>query len=215
MQIVNSVIETFIRKKSKTSDPILQHIEKYAQKYHVPIIEPEVARFLATQVSIVQPKKILEIGTAIGYSAIVMKKACPKAHITTIEIDEERYIKARENFEQFQFGREDIHAILGDAQEIVPILNDTFDFVFMDAAKGQYIHYFDDVLPCISKGGVLLIDNVLYQGMVCDPQYYTKRHRKITIVKRLGEFLDLLMKDDNFRTSIIPIDDGMAIAIKQ
>ena len=160
-----------------------------------------------------KPLKILEIGTAIGYSAIVMKMAYSKCKITTIEIDEDSYLKAKENISKFGF-QNDIHCILGDANEVLDILNDEFDLIFMDAAKGQYINFYEKSINKLKINGILITDNILFKGMVANKNFIEKRHRKITIVKRLREYIDILFNDSRIISSIVSIDDGMAISYK-
>ena len=151
-----------------------------------------------------QPKSILEIGTAIGYSSIVMKKTCPAAKITTVENYEKNANFARENFD-------DIELIFGDGYEVMKNMDTKFDLIFIDAAKGQYIKYFEEAVRLSNKNSVIVCDNVLFRGMVCEKEFYEHRHRKITIVKRLREFLEIISDSSKYDTTIIPIDDGMSI----
>ena len=211
--IVDYEIENFIRNISQTENEILQEIENYARNNKVPIIESEVQRFLSVLIMMNKPLKILEIGTAIGYSAIVMKMAYSKCKITTIEIDEDSYLKAKENISKFGF-QNDIHCILGDANEVLDILNNEFDLIFMDAAKGQYINFYEKSINKLKINGILITDNILFKGMVANKDFIEKRHRKITIVKRLREYIDILFNDSRIISSIVSIDDGMAISYK-
>ncbi|MGO4987965.1 MAG: O-methyltransferase [Gallicola sp.] len=209
--ITKDYITEYIQGLTETKDPQLLEMEEYAKKHFVPIIEPEVARFLETLVKMKKPKKILEIGTAIGYSALIMYKAQPDCHITTIEIKDEMYYKAIENFQKAD-AREHIHSICGDGLEAVRFLEGPFDFVFLDAAKGHYKEYFDEALLRLNSGGVILSDNILFRGMVASDDLV--EHRKITIVRRLREYLTYITNLEGVSTSIIPLDDGMAITIK-
>ncbi len=212
--IIDENIEQYIRKLSKTNDIDLLELEEYALLNNIPIIEPEVRNLLDVILRMTKPKKILEIGTAIGYSSIIMKLASKDSKITTIEINEDSYLKAKENINRFGFSK-DIHCILGDANETLDFLSEKFDLIFMDAAKGQYINYFEKSIDKLNIGGVLVSDNVLFRGMVAEDKYTDHRHRKITIVKRLNEYLKLLTTSDNLNTSIIPIDDGVAITYRE
>lgn len=212
--IVDENVQEYLRNIYQTKDLNLIEIEKFAKQNKVPIIESEVSSFLDILVSIKKPAKILEIGTAIGYSSIIMKRASMDSKITTIEIDEDSYIKAKENIEKFGFEK-DIHCILGDANEVLDLIEGEFDLIFMDAAKGQYINFYEKSIDKLKVGGLLICDNVLFRGMVAEDRYKNKRHRKITIVRRLAEFLNLLKDDKRLKTSIIPIDDGMAIAYRE
>ncbi|WP_099203224.1 O-methyltransferase [Miniphocaeibacter massiliensis] len=212
--IVEENVEKYIRTISKTNNNDLLEMEKYAFNNKIPIIEPEVRNFLDVIVRIKKPKKILEIGTAIGYSAIVMKLANENSKITTIEINEENFLKAKENVEKIGFNK-DIHCILGDANDVLDLLEEKYDLIFMDAAKGQYINYFEKSIDKLDIDGILISDNILFKGMVATEEYKKNRHRKITIVKRLDQYIELLMNDEKLCTSIIPIDDGMSITYRK
>lgn len=209
--ITKDYITEYLQGLSETKDPHLLMMEEYAKIHHVPIIEPEVARFLETLIKTKKPKKILEVGTAIGYSALVMLKAYPESHITTIEIKDDMYYKSIENFTKAG-ARDHIHSICGDGLEAIKYLEGPFDFVFLDAAKGHYKEYFDEVFVRLNKGGVILSDNILFRGMVASDDLV--KHRKITIVRRLREYLTYITNLKGVTTSIIPLDDGMAITIK-
>lgn len=211
--IVNKVVEEYIRKKSQTDNQLLREIEEFALTNNVPIIEPEVRNFLGMIVKIKKPCKILEIGTAIGYSSIIMKMASKDSKITTIEINEDSFSEAKLNIEKFGFEK-DIHCILGDANEVIELLEDEYDLIFIDAAKGQYINFFEKTIDKLKVNGVLVSDNILFRGMVAEEKYKTTRHRKITIVKRLDEYIDLLINDKRLSSSIVPIDDGMMITYR-
>ncbi len=212
--IIDEDVQSYIRNISKTSNKYLLEMEEFALDNNVPIIEPEVRKFLDIILRIKKPVKILEIGTAIGYSAIVMKMASEKSKITTIEISEEKFLKAKENIEKFGF-KKDIHCILGDADEVLDILDDEYDLIFLDAAKGQYINFFEKSISKLKKDGLLISDNILFRGMVAKEEFRNNRHRKITIVKRLEEYIEILFKDERLITSIVPIDDGMTITYKK
>ena len=211
--IIDEDVQSYIRSISKTSNKKLLEIEEYALENNVPIIEPEVRKFLDIILRIKKPIKILEIGTAIGYSAIIMKMASEKAKITTIEINEDNFLIAKDNIEKFGY-KKDIHCILGDAAEVLDILDDEYDLIFLDAAKGQYINFFEKSIPKLKKEGLLISDNILFRGMVAKEEFKNNRHRKITIVKRLEEYIEMLFDDERLITSIVPIDDGMTITYK-
>lgn len=211
--IVNKVVEEYIRNKSQTSNDLLKEIEEFAIKNNIPIIEPEVRNFLGMLVRIKKPYKILEIGTAIGYSSIIMKMASKDSKITTIEINEENFLKAKSNIKKFGYEK-DIHCILGDANEVIDLLDDNYDLIFIDAAKGQYVNFFKKTIDKLKIHGLLISDNVLFRGMVAEEKYKQKRHRKVTIVKRLDEYIDLLINDKRLSSSIVPIDDGMMITYR-
>ena len=184
-------------------------LRKYAKENRVPIMNSQTKELLVSLVKIAKPKKILEIGTAIGYSSIIMKKTCPDAKITTVENYEKNANFARENFKKY--GYDDIELIFGDGYEVMKNMDTKFDLIFIDAAKGQYIKYFEEAVRLSNKNSVIVCDNVLFRGMVCEKEFYEHRHRKITIVKRLREFLEIISDSSKYDTTIIPIDDGMSI----
>lgn len=161
-----------------------------------------------------QPSQILEIGTAIGFSAILMSEYMPEdGRITTIEKYEKRIPIARENFRRA--GKEgQITLIEGDALEVMGALEGTYDFIFMDAAKGQYIHYLPDVLRLLSDGGVLMSDNVLQDGDVIESRFAVERRNR-TIHSRMREYLYELKHHRQLITSILPLGDGIALSVKR
>lgn len=211
--IVDSNVENYIRSLSSTKDSRLLELEKYAKEKHVPIIEAEVANFLNVIVSLQKPKRILELGTAIGYSSIIMNLAYRDAKIITLEKNKEMVEIAEKNIMDFDFN-DSINVVQCDAYEYLLDCDEKFDMIFIDAAKGQYLKYFEESMKLINDKGIIVCDNVLFKGMVCDEEALTKRHRKITIVKRLNEFLEYISKLEEYKTSIIPIDDGMSISYK-
>lgn len=211
--IVDSNVENYIRSLSSTKDSRLLELERFAKENHVPIIEAEVAKFLNVIVSLQKPKKILELGTAIGYSSINMKIAYNDAEIITLEKNKEMVEIAKKNIMDFKFS-DSIDVVQCDAYEYLLDCDEKFDMIFIDAAKGQYLKYFEESMKLINDKGIIVCDNVLFKGMVCDEEALTKRHRKITIVKRLNEFLEYISNLEEYKTSIIPIDDGMSISYK-
>lgn len=211
--IVDSNVENYIRSLSITKDSRLLELEKYAKENHVPIIEAEVSKFLTLIVSLQKPKKILELGTAIGYSSIIMKLAYRDAEIVTLEKNTKMVELAKKNIMDFDFS-DSIGIVECDAYEYLLDCDGKFDMIFIDAAKGQYLKYFKESMNLINDKGIIVCDNVLFKGMVCNEEALTKRHRKITIVKRLNEFLEYISNLEEYKTSIIPIDDGMSISYK-
>lgn len=212
MEVVAGYISDYIRSLEKSRDELLIEMENYATENSVPIIEVEVARFLEFLVALKKPNRILEIGTAIGYSSIIMKRAFPDAKITTIEIDEKNFLKAKEFIKKAEYDK-DIDIIFADANDALDFINDKYDLIFMDAAKGQYISFFEKSIDKLKKEGILISDNILFRGLVAKEKNIVRR--KNTIVRRLKDFLEIITNDDNFRTTIIPIDDGMAISYKK
>lgn len=204
---------TYIHSLEKPNSEILTEIEQAAHKDLVPIIRKEMESFLRVILTIKHPKEILELGTAIGYSAILMSECCD-AKITTIENYEKRIPIARENFEKA--GKSDqIELLEGDAMEVMKTLpKERYDFIFMDAAKAQYINYLPEVMRLLNPGGVLITDNVLQDGDLIQSKFVVRR-RDRTIHKRMREFLETVKHDDRLETSIVPIGDGIVMAVKK
>lgn len=190
----------------------MQKLEIFAYYNHVPIITKDTRRFLEVFLRILKPSKILEVGTAIGYSAITFANILSDAKITTIEIDEEMFDLAYKNIKNAGY-RDRINIIYDDARNILPYLETAYDFVFMDAAKGQYTEYFESAKKLVKKGGVLLSDNVLFKGMVANDELVPRNKR--AIVNDLNEFNKALSDDKDFITSFIPIGDGIALSLKK
>lgn len=192
----------------------LNELEAYAVQNQVPIIRKEMQSFMRTLLVMNKPKRILEVGTAIGFSALWISEYMPKdAHITTIEKYEKRIPIARENFKKY--GKEDQITLLeGDASDILCKLEGPFDLIFMDAAKGQYIHFLPEVLRMLSKGGVLLSDNVLQDGAIIESKFAVTR-RDRTIHKRMREYLYTLKNHEQLETSILTLGDGVALSVKK
>lgn len=186
----------------------------FAKDNQVPIIEPVSMNFIATLIKLIQPTNILEIGTAIGYSALSMHHALPSASITTLEKNEEMIIKATENIANFSLDNQ-IDLITGDALDSLPKLineNKEFDFIFIDAAKGQYKKFFEYAMQLQSGKGVILTDNVLFKGYVAEELAGHKRYQKLG--EKIKSYNSWLMKNERYSTSIIPIGDGIALSIK-
>lgn len=211
--ITKDYIQEYIRGVLPKSSKVLESIEEYAAKNNVPIIHPEVAQFIRVLIRIKNPSKILEIGTAIGYSAIVMAEASKKdCEIITIERREDMVKLAKENFERVGLNNR-IKILHGEAQEILPRLKDKFDLIFLDAAKGKYMEFLPYCLENLNCEGVIISDNVLFKGMVANDELVIRR--KKTIVKRMREYLEYISNSPILETSIIPIGDGIALTIKK
>jgi predicted O-methyltransferase YrrM len=214
IQMVNqSFINEYIRETLKPSEGLLKELEEYAGEKHVPIIMPETARMLTVLGRLTKPARILEVGTAIGYSSILMAGIlAPGGRIDTIERDEEMLLKARENIKRA--GLENtISIIAGDAEEVLRCLDKQYDMVFLDAAKGQYPEFLPECLRMLKKGGMLVADNVLYKGMVASDELVVRK--KKTIVTRMRGFLETLCADSSLDTSILPVGDGVALSYKK
>lgn len=213
--IVEERIVSYINSLEKENSPVLEEIEKEARKDGVPIIRKEMESFLRVMLSIKKPMRILELGTAVGYSAILMSECInEKGQIITIENYDKRIPIAKENIKKA--GRENVIKLLeGDAMEIMPTLeSDQFDFVFMDAAKAQYIHFLPEVLRLMKKDGVLITDNVLQEGDLIQSKYVVRR-RDRTIHKRMREYLEVVKNHPQLETTIVPIGDGITMSVKK
>ena len=206
--INNEYVSSFINFLSEDMDFL--ELREYAEANNVPIMKTETKEFLKTLVSISKPKSILEIGTAIGYSSLVFSKYSD-ADITTIELSSEMANIAKDNFKKYD---KNINLINDDAEKALTTLNQGFDFVFIDANKSNYKFYFDYVDKyLLNKGGIIVADNILFRGEVCNDDLIEKR--KITIVKRLRNFLAYITKREDYKTSIVPIGDGLSISYKE
>ncbi|MDO4453878.1 MAG: O-methyltransferase [Eubacteriales bacterium] len=211
--IVDERMVTYINSLDRGNTPILDQIEQEARLDEVPIIRREMQSFLKVLLSMKQPKKILEVGTAVGFSAILMCEYGPgECHVTTIEKYEKRIPIAKENFRRA--GKEaQITLLEGDAMEIMKGLQEEYDFIFMDAAKGQYIHFLPEVMRLLKPQGVLVSDNVLQDGDIIQSHFAVERRNR-TIYKRMREYLYELKHNEQLLTSIIPIGDGATVSIK-
>lgn len=212
--IVEERLVAYIHSLETENSEILEQIEKEALDTFVPIIRKEMQSFLKVLLRVKRPLNILEVGTAVGFSAILMSEYVPKeCRITTIENYEKRIPIARENFKRA--GKEEqITLIEGDAFEVLKTLQDSYDFIFMDAAKGQYIAYLPEVMRVLSPGGILVSDNVLQNGEIIESRFAVER-RDRTIHSRMREYLYTLKHHPELETSIIPLGDGVALSVKK
>ena len=212
--IVDERIVTFINSLDTKNSEILEKIESEARAADVPIIRREMQSFLKILLMLKKPARVLEVGAAVGFSALLMSEYAPEeCRITTIENYEKRISIARENFRRA--GKEEqIDLIEGDAAEVLKKLKGPYDFIFMDAAKGQYIHYLPDILRLLPPGGCLVSDNVMQDGDVIESRFAVERRNR-TIHARMREYLYELKHNDELTTSIIPLGDGVAVSIKK
>ena len=212
--IVDLNITEYIRSLMKEEKNDLSHIESEARVNHVPIVKPETKELLRTLVLLKKPMKILEVGAAVGFSSLYMNSYQPEGGtIITIERNEKRIKKAKENIKN-QGKEEQITLLEGDAIEILKGLDGSFDLIFVDAAKGQYIHFLPDVLRLLASDGLLFSDNVLQDGDIVESRYgVTRRNR--TIHTRMREYMYELTHCDSFITSIVPIGDGITLSVKK
>lgn len=187
----------------------------FAENHKVPIIEPVSMKFITNLIKLTEPINILEIGTAIGYSGLSMHHALPEAIITTLERDEEMINRAKTNFANYSLN-DNINLIAGDALDTLPKLIEQqkeFDFIFIDAAKGQYKKFFEYAMKLQSQKAVILTDNVLFHGYVSGKLTDHKRFQKLG--KKINDYNVWLLENENYETSIIPVGDGIAFSIKK
>lgn len=211
--IVEERITSFINSMNRDDDGIIGKIEKEALEQEVPIIRKETKEWMKTMLCIKKPMNVLEVGTAVGFSAIYMSQYLSEgAHITTIEKWQPRIEQAKVNFCRAKV-EDRITLLEGDAADVLRELDGSYDFIFMDAAKGQYIHFLPEVIRLLAEDGVLISDNVLQDGEVLDSKYVVNRRNR-TIHTRMREYLYTLKNHESLETSIIPIGDGVALSVK-
>lgn len=205
-------IATYIRSLEAPEKDIIETIEQEALEARIPIIRKETQSFLKALLLIKKPVHVLEVGAAVGFSAILMSEYLPEnGHITTIENYEKRVPVARENFRRA--GKEkEIALIEGDALQVLQSLSGTYDFIFMDAAKGQYLNYLPEAVRLLAPGGILVSDNVLQDGDVIESRFAVERRNR-TIHSRMREYLYELKHREDLQTSILPLGDGVAVSV--
>lgn len=207
-------VRTFINSLDSENPVYLNELEQYAKKTDVPIIRREMQSLLRVLIAMNSPRQILEVGTAIGFSALFMSEYAPEdCHITTIEKYEKRIPLAKDNFRKA--GREDRITLLeGDATEILKGLEGPYDMIFMDAAKGQYIHFLPEILRLLPQGGVLISDNVLQDGDIIESRFAVTRRNR-TIHARMREYLYEIKHNAELETVILTLGDGTAVSVKR
>lgn len=212
--IVDERLVTYINSLDTGNTEILDQIEKEAIAAYVPIIRKEMQSFLKLLLAMQKPMRILEVGTAVGFSAILMAQYAPAdCKIVTIENYEKRIPVAKENFKRA--GKdEQITLLEGDAMQILPTLSGEFDMIFMDAAKGQYINFMPDILRLLKSGGVLVSDNVLQDGDIIESHYVVERRNR-TIYKRMREYMYELTHNEELVTAVLPVGDGITVSAKK
>ncbi len=212
-KIVYDVVEDYIRETLEESKGQIRQMEVYAKENSVPIIHKEVAQLLKVMLKVHRPKRILEIGCAIGYSSIFFASTLDKdVEIITTERNPVMLERAVENIKNAGL-EENIKILVGDAQETLKDVEGQFDMVFIDAAKGQYKMFYDMVIDKLKVGGLVISDNILYKGMIASDDLVVRR--KKTIVKRMRDYLDYICHEEYLDTSIIPVGDGLAISYKK
>lgn len=212
--IVDERTVAFINSLDAGNTPFLNEIEKEAKKTNVPIIRTEMQSFMKLLLAMHKPMSILEVGCAIGFSALLMSEYAPAGcKITTIEKYEKRIPIARENFKRA--GKEDSITLLeGDAMDWLKKLEGPYDFIFMDAAKGQYIHFLPDILRLLKPDGILLSDNVLQDGDIIQSRYAVTRRNR-TIHTRMRDYLYELKHHPQLETAILPVGDGITLSVRK
>lgn len=212
--ITDERLASFINSFNTDYDDVITSIRKEAEENRVPIIRQEAGEFVKLLILMNKPKKILEIGTAVGFSAIFMSRFLDDdAHITTIENYPPRIAEAKKNFARAGVENR-ITLMEGDAQEILPGLDEQYDFVFMDAAKGQYGCFFSEAVRLLKPNGILLCDNVLQDGDVLESRFAVTRRNR-TIHSRMREYLHDLTHDPRLDTAILNVGDGMSLSMKK
>ncbi len=191
----------------------LNEIERFARERYIPVMLDDTKELLYSVVRRAQPRRILEIGTAVGYSGIVMLLAAPMAHLNTMEIDEQLVALAKENFARA--GVVDrVNVFLGDARELVSQLTGLYDLIFMDGPKGQYETFLPYLTDLLAVGGTLVCDNVLYKGLV-EHVPDNKRHKHITVARNMHAFLDDITANPHYDTTLYRIGDGVTVSVKK
>jgi predicted O-methyltransferase YrrM len=193
---------------------LLEQIEAQARKSDVPIIRKQTQSFLKMLLALHKPVQILEIGTAVAFSTLFFAEYTGgQAKIITIENYAPRIAAAKENIKKSEYA-DRITLLEGDALQILPEMTDSFDFIFMDAAKGQYIHFLPHVLRMLKPGGVLVSDNVLQEGDIIQSHFAVTRRNR-TIYKRMREYLYELTHSEELTTSVLPVGDGVAVSVRK
>ena len=206
-------MHAFLASLDSGNTPFLDQIEREALETNVPIIRTQTQGLLRFLLALRKPMSILEVGCAIGFSALLMSEYAPRGcRITTIEKYEKRIPVARQNFERA--GKEaEITLLEGDAADILKELDGPYDFIFMDAAKGQYVNFLPDTLRLLSPGGLLVSDNVLQEGDVIESRFAVTRRNR-TIHSRMREYLYEVTHHEQLETIVLPVGDGVTVSVK-
>ena len=191
-------------------DEKLQEKRRLALANGIPVADDETLQFLLVTLAMTKPTRILEIGSAVGLSGVAMLQACPTATLTTMELEEERYIAAKRNFAEFGV-TDRVNALLGDAGEILAMMDGQYDFVFLDGPKAQYEKYLFDLKRLMKKGATLFADDVLLFGWVSGEEETPQKRR--SIVEKIRSYLSVITSDTDFITSVINVGDGVALSV--
>lgn len=212
--IIDERMAAFIDSLDKGNTPFLDEIEKNALAEQVPVIRKPMQSLLKFLLALTKPKNILEVGTAVGFSALLMDEYSPAGcHITTIENYQKRITAARENFKRAD-AEDRITLLEGDAAELLKGIEGFYDLIFMDAAKGQYINFLPDVLRLLAPGGILISDNVLQDGDIIESRFAVTRRNR-TIHARMRDYLYELKHNTWLETVVLPVGDGVTVSMKR
>ncbi len=209
--LIDPVAEKYLRSLPSLLPESLRELERKVRDAGLPVSSPEAIEFLIFLCETKRPKRILEIGTCVGFSALTMASVCPDCLVDTVERNPAMIPDAKANFKKYQPDR--ITLFEGDAATVLPNLTGPYDLIYLDAAKGQYPAYLPQCIRLLSEGGILVTDDVLFRGQVCAGK--PDCHRNQTIVNRLDEYLHMLKTDPRLTTTVLPISDGMAVSIKK
>lgn len=210
--VVKEEIVSFMRTKQKRNESFLAEIEAFARQENIPIIQHEVVAYFRVLLQTIQPKAILEVGTAIGFSALLMAENVPTASITTIDRNPEMIELAKKNFEKYD-SRHQISLLEGDAADILSTLNQEFDFVFLDSAKSKYIVFLPEILRNLKVGGIIIIDDVFQGGDIAKPIEEVRRGQR-TIYRGLHKLFQATLDHPDLSASLIPLSDGLLMIRK-
>ncbi len=211
--ILDERYSVFFNAIQEENTPFLNEIEKEAKAQFVPIIRKEMQGFIKMLLALKKPMRILEVGTAVGFSSLLMAEYGPEGvHIDTIENYEERIKKAKKNLKKSDY-EDSISLLEGDASIILKELKEPYDLIFMDAAKGQYIHFLEDVLRLLKVDGVLISDNILQDGDIIESKFAIPRRNR-TIHRRMRDYLYVLHHREELMTSVLPLGDGITVSVK-
>ena len=207
-------IEIFLSSLEKGNPDFIDDLEEKAINDNVPIIKKPVQGLLRVLLKMLKPERVLEIGTAVGFSAMFMMYHAPEIkRLTTIEDYKKRFDEAEKNFEAYGFS-DRTELIFGDANEILPKLEEPYDLIFMDAAKAQYINYLPEAVRLLKSGGMLIADNCLQDGDILESRFIIER-RDRTIHKRMREFLYCINNSDELESTVLDIGDGVALCVRK
>jgi predicted O-methyltransferase YrrM len=208
--ILTDFVKNYIEGYTPERSGDLKRLEEEALAKNIPIIEPEIGNFLSLLISFQRPERILELGAATGYSTVWLAKD-NQSDIVTIELKEREAKVARKNFKDLDLA-DRIELLVGDALDIMPELDEKFDLIFIDAAKGQYVEYLKESLKLINNGGIIIADNILFKGMIANDDLMHPRYDTLTY--RIREYIDVVMNHPELKSSILPLGDGLAISLK-